>query len=188
MTSLTTAGSIEAALRDATAGDELAFTRIVAEYHGDMVRVAYGICGDRDLALDAVQSAWLIGWRKLGSVRDPARLRGWLVAVAANEARHVIRRRRRRTVVEIPATLVDDRTPDPSADISRLDMVNASGSSSWRPARPRNRRAPNRGHSGSATPTRAALGDRAALMNQHVPNGTSRRPWCLAGSRLRGRR
>ena len=45
-----------AALQQAVAGDEAAFARIVAAYHADMVRVAYGICGEQDLALDAVQA------------------------------------------------------------------------------------------------------------------------------------
>jgi len=125
MTSITAVGTAETTLHDAATGDEAAFARIVAAYHGDMVRVAYGICGDRDLALDAVQSAWIIGWRKLRSVRDPGKLRAWLVAVAANEARHLVRRRHRRTVVEIPAALIDDRSPDPAAGISRVDLVNA---------------------------------------------------------------
>jgi DNA-directed RNA polymerase subunit RPC12/RpoP len=91
MTDVAAAGAMTATLEDAVAGDEAAFARIVATYHGDMVRVAYGICGEPDLALDAVQSAWLISWRKLRTVREPDHLRAWLVAVAANEARHVVR-------------------------------------------------------------------------------------------------
>ena len=53
MTGLAAADSMTAVLQRAAAGDEVAFTRIVGAYHADMVRVAYGICGERDLALDA---------------------------------------------------------------------------------------------------------------------------------------
>jgi RNA polymerase sigma-70 factor (ECF subfamily) len=125
MTGLTTAASTTAVLHQAVAGDEAAFARIVAAYHADMVRVAYGICGESDLALDAVQAAWLIAWRKLQTVREPDHLRSWLVAVAANEARHLVRRRHPVHVVEIPLAMPDERTPDQAEEVRRLDLVNA---------------------------------------------------------------
>ena len=129
MTGLTTTGAMAAALHQAAAGDEVAFARIVAAYHVDLVRVAYGICGDPDTALDAVQAAWIIAWRKLGTVREPEHLRSWLVAVAANEARHLVRRHRGR-VREILVDADAGDPPDParvdaSTEIARLDLVNA---------------------------------------------------------------
>lgn len=87
-----TAASIVDAAAD---GDAMAFARLVAAYHPDMIRVAFVVSGgDQDVADDAVQGAWAIAWRKLGSVRDRDRIRPWLVAVAANEARQLCRRRR----------------------------------------------------------------------------------------------
>ena len=85
----------------AAAGDTVAFTRIVAQHHDDMVRVAYLISGDVELAHEAVQSAWSTAWLKMKDLRDPDRLRPWLVSVAANEARQLLRRRRRHSVREI---------------------------------------------------------------------------------------
>jgi RNA polymerase sigma-70 factor (ECF subfamily) len=125
MTGYAATDSVTAMLRQAVAGDEVAFARIVAAYHADMVRVAYGICGEQDLALDAVQSAWMIAWRKLRSVRQPDRLRSWLVAVAANEARHLVRRRGRRRLVELAMHPPDTGSPDPADEIRRVDLVNA---------------------------------------------------------------
>jgi RNA polymerase sigma factor (sigma-70 family) len=125
MTRITAAGSMAATLQRAAAGDEVAFARIVAAYHADMVRVAYGICGDSEAALDAVQSAWLIAWRKLRTVREGDRLRSWLVAVAANEARRLARRRRTGRVIEISLSIPDGDAPDPSDEIGRVDLVNA---------------------------------------------------------------
>lgn len=122
-----TTGSTGLAFERAVAGDEVAFATIVAAYQADMIRVAYGICGQRDLALDAVQAAWVIAWRKLRTVRQPDRLRSWLVAVAANEARHVVRRSHPGRVVEIPVDQPDGRAVDPSTEIRRLDLVNALG-------------------------------------------------------------
>lgn len=62
-----------------------------------MVRLAFVICGDAEMAYDAVQNAWQRAWRKLGSLRDETRLRAWLLSVAGNEARQALRRQRTRT-------------------------------------------------------------------------------------------
>ena len=58
-----------------------------------MVRAAFVIIGDGETAREAVQLAWSIAWRRLGSVRDPERVGPWLVSIAANEARHLVKRR-----------------------------------------------------------------------------------------------
>ena len=108
----------------AGAGDEAAFAQVVASYHADMARVAFAACGDRELAEDAVQSAWLIAWKKLHSLRDPSRVRPWLLAVTANEARQLLRRRHG-PVVEIDVEAPGDNRNDPSAGIERLDLRRA---------------------------------------------------------------
>ena len=108
----------------AGAGDEAAFAQLVATYHADMARVAFVACGDRELAEDAVQSAWLVAWRKLRSLRDPDRVRPWLLSVTANEARQIVRRRHG-PVVEIDVEAPGDPRGDPSAGIERLDLRRA---------------------------------------------------------------
>ena len=111
----------------AARGDEAAFTRIVATYHADLLRIARVVSGDIDLAAEAAQSAWIVAWRRLGSLREPARLRPWLMAIAANEARQLVRSDTRRRVREI---VVRDPTTTP-ADFGvavRVDLANALGS------------------------------------------------------------
>lgn len=122
----TDASAVAAMVAGARAGDEAAFTRLVAAYHDDLVRVAFVITGDADMAADAAQLAWNQAWRKLLSVRDAARIRSWLVAIAANEARQLVRRQRRRSVMEIQvARDPGPRTTEQSA--SRVDLTNALG-------------------------------------------------------------
>lgn len=111
-------------------GDEAAFTRIVAAHHDDMLRVSFVVCGDADLADEAVAAAWLTAWRKLGDLRDPERLRPWLVSIAANEARQATRRRRRHGIVELAvanASAADGSfaSGDPAARATDIDLVNA---------------------------------------------------------------
>lgn len=114
-------------VRAAALGDEAAFTELVARYHRDLLRVAYVICRDPSLAEDAAQAAWAIAWRRIGEVRDPGQIRSWLVAVAANEARRVMRSRRQRvreiSVAEIDLEGVPDVRPDPlAAGIANADL------------------------------------------------------------------
>jgi RNA polymerase sigma-70 factor (ECF subfamily) len=110
----------------AASGDAEALARIVRAHHDDMARVCFVICGDQDAAQDAVQSAWPIAWRKLGTLRDPARLRPWLVSIAVNEARQAMRRQRRTPVVaEIPSGAVAPAASDPSTTAELLDLARA---------------------------------------------------------------
>ena len=126
MDELTIPGGIAATtVADAAAGDVDALARIVGLHHDDMARVCFVICGDQDLAQDAVQAAWPIAWRKLGSLRDPDRLRPWLMAVAANEARQLLRRQRRHPVVEISVADIGTDRHDPAAQSGLSDLAAA---------------------------------------------------------------
>jgi RNA polymerase sigma-70 factor (ECF subfamily) len=78
------------------------------------------------MAADAAQLAWDQAWRKLRSVRDPAQVRSWLVAIAANEARQLVRRQRRRSVVEVQVGR-EPNGPTAEASANRVDLANALG-------------------------------------------------------------
>lgn len=120
---------MRAVVARAADGDEVAFARIVARHHDDMARVAFVVCGDVDIAQDAVQSAWPKAWQKLASIRDPSRLRPWLLSIAANEARQLARARSNRWVREIAiddgTAIVAGASPDPSGRSAEMDLANA---------------------------------------------------------------
>lgn len=115
--------TIDAALR----GDQMAFARIVRDHHDDMVRVCQVIAGDPELAQDAAQRSWPIAWRRLRTLRDPAKLRPWLVTIAANEARQMLRRERRDRVVALDVAEIDAAggAGDPSARDAEIDLLHA---------------------------------------------------------------
>lgn len=124
------AGAVETdlgvAIEAAAAGDDVAFARIVDAYHEDMRRVCVVMTRDEALAEDAVQSAWSIAWRKLGSLKDPERLRPWLVSVAVNQARDLLRKRRRTLELDLDASTVRiTGGVDPATGVDSLDLLAA---------------------------------------------------------------
>ena len=119
----------QATVADAKTGDQLAFARIVAAYHDDMVRVACVVGADPDGAQEAVQAAWAVAWRKLDSLRDPDRLRPWLMVIAANESRRRHRAGARRSVREVSLDPdlhgVASYATDPAQRDSEADLLDA---------------------------------------------------------------
>lgn len=116
-----TASSVVALALD---GDEAAFRWIVETHISGMTQVCFVVCGDRELADEAVAASWPIAWRKLASLRDPASLRPWLVTIAANQARQLAGRRRLRTLREIPVQDTDAATL-PLDRAAQMDLANA---------------------------------------------------------------
>src|SRR3954463_15423220 len=88
-------------LARARTGEREAFTELVERHHAELVRIAFAITGDLDAARDSAQLAWIKAWQRLPTIREAGRLRAWLIAIAANEARQHLRARRRRSVREI---------------------------------------------------------------------------------------
>ncbi len=111
----------------AASGDEHALAQLIATHHSPMVRAAFVITGDTATAREAAQNAWSIAWTRLGTVRDPGRIREWLVAISANEARQLARRSQRRQVREIRVDGFDPVADDPAEDIDLVDLERALG-------------------------------------------------------------
>jgi|SRR6188768_939305 RNA polymerase sigma-70 factor, ECF subfamily len=111
----------------AASGDSVAFARIVTTHHDAMVRVAFVISRDHDLAQDATQIAWSIAWRKLRGLREPDRLRSWLITIAANETRALVERQRRQFAVDVGSIEVMSDHADPGITVTRVDLGSALG-------------------------------------------------------------
>jgi RNA polymerase sigma-70 factor (ECF subfamily) len=110
-------------LASAALGDDLAFRHIIAAHHEDMRRVCLVICGDHAIADDATQAAWFIAWKKIDQVYDHDRLRPWLVSVAANEAKKLMAKRRRRAEFETALDLATEQgAVDPATGVAEIDL------------------------------------------------------------------
>lgn len=116
--------TVTALLAGVAARDKESFSRLVSAFDADLRRLAFVICGDTGQADDAVQIAWERLWRKPPTLREPEKLRSWLLTVAANEARHWARRRRRGLLLEQrQASTVEP--PDPNLWAEALDLRRA---------------------------------------------------------------
>jgi RNA polymerase sigma-70 factor, ECF subfamily len=79
----------------AAAGDTAAFAALVTRHRDLMYAVCRRItCDDQD-ALDALQEALLVAWRRIGSFEGRSAVRTWLFRVATNAAIDEVRRRAR---------------------------------------------------------------------------------------------
>jgi RNA polymerase sigma-70 factor (ECF subfamily) len=113
-------------LASAAADDEIAFRRIIAAHQAEMHRVCAYIAGDLAIADEATQTAWVVAWRRLRDVSGPSHLRPWLMRVAANEAKQLLRKRSTRARFEV--TTVVSQVPgghDPATGVTGLDLREA---------------------------------------------------------------
>jgi RNA polymerase sigma-70 factor (ECF subfamily) len=79
-------------------GDKDAFDDIFVRYGGVMLRTAYRIVKDRDIAEDVVQNALIQAWQHLPSLRETGALRSWLLRIVVNQCISFKRRLARSTM------------------------------------------------------------------------------------------
>ena len=76
-------------------GETGALNDLVERWQIKFVRVAWIMCRNEQLALDAVQEAWIAIVKSLPELRDPARFRPWAFRIVNNKCLDLIRRRQR---------------------------------------------------------------------------------------------
>ncbi len=99
------------------------FEQLVERYQPALLRLAYGMAGERGVAEDAVQACWQAAWSSRERI-DPGTVRGWLFTVTANEVRRQQRRQRLRNLLHgqlRPPPAIGEVDPD------HLDLVTALG-------------------------------------------------------------
>ena len=112
----------------AQGGDLCAFNRIVTRYQNQVVNLAARMLGSRAQAEDVAQDTFISAYRSLARFRG-GNLRSWLMRIAANGSRDVLRRRRRRSESSLEESLEspsfqpvsDEVSPDEAAQRSELN-------------------------------------------------------------------
>lgn len=75
-------------------GEPAAAEALVAGWQTRLVGFATVILGDRELAREAVQEAWIALFRGLPGLRDPATFRTWMFRIVNNKCIDLLRTRR----------------------------------------------------------------------------------------------
>ncbi len=80
-------------------GDKRAFDEIYHRHAKVLATIAYRMLGD-DLDLDdIVQDTFLAAARKMDSLKEPDRLRSWLITIAVRRVKHTIAQRSRKRMM-----------------------------------------------------------------------------------------
>ncbi|MEM1185559.1 MAG: RNA polymerase sigma factor [Planctomycetota bacterium] len=84
-------------------GDSEALRNLLDRHHDDLMRFLFRMTGDRQLAEDAFQDAFLQIHQSAGTFDANRSFRPWLFTVAANKARDLLRKKGRRHMVPLSA-------------------------------------------------------------------------------------
>ena len=123
---------VTALVARAAAGDQGAWNRLVDRY----APLVWSICQryrlDREDVDDVGQSVWLLLVEKIGSIREPAALPGWLATTTQRECLRLLRAARRHDHAGLPP---DDQMPsDPAAVTIEQEVLGAERDASLRAA------------------------------------------------------
>lgn len=101
---------IVAAIR---ARDSSGLARAYDAYAGKLHAYCWSLLRDHEAAADALQDTFIVADRCIGQLRDPAKLRPWLYAIARNECLRQLRSRPR----SVPLDEAGDMTDEDAVDI-----------------------------------------------------------------------
>lgn len=65
------------------------------DFSADIYRCAFRMCGDADCAEELTQEVFFEAWRSIGSLRDAAKARSWLLSILRHRYMHWLRDRKR---------------------------------------------------------------------------------------------
>jgi RNA polymerase sigma-70 factor, ECF subfamily len=100
-------------------GDEAAFVRLVESLHGSMLRLAMLHVGDRAVAEEVVQEAWLGVLKQLDRFEGRSSLKTWVLRIVSNRAK-TRAVRERRTVPFSALAGADPEADEPLVDPDRF--------------------------------------------------------------------
>lgn len=100
------------------AGDQTAFRLLMRRHNQMLYRTARSILKDDTEAEDALQDAYLLAYRAMGTFRGDAKLSTWLVRIVVNESIRRLRRRNR-----LARVIALDGTSETGTEAAEAKMI-----------------------------------------------------------------
>lgn len=82
-------------IKASISGKISAFGELIERYQNLVCAVAYSTTGDRALSEDVGQETFVVAWKQLADIREPAKFKGWLCSTARNLSKMALRKRKR---------------------------------------------------------------------------------------------
>ncbi|NQU29094.1 MAG: sigma-70 family RNA polymerase sigma factor [Anaerolineae bacterium] len=115
-----------ALVNQAQNGDRNAYGELVRTHSRGVLNVVYRMCGNKHLAEDAAQEAFIQAWLKLSSYQPRASFRSWLYRIAVNSAIDMLRKEKRILPDAVEDYFLMDPSPGPEsmlASTERAELV-----------------------------------------------------------------
>lgn len=124
--------------RGAASGSKDAYSELVRRHSQKLLNLAWRMTGSQEAAFDAVQEAWLAGWKGIRSFRGEAEFYSWIRRILVNGINNEFRKRCRRAVLvsldgpvdpaESGAPLqLEDEGADPEEIVGRIETAREIG-------------------------------------------------------------
>lgn len=94
-------------------GNREAFGQIVGQYQSLICSLAYSATGSLTQSEDLAQETFVIAWKQLRQLREPAKLRSWLCSIARSVISSATRRQTREPVHDAETLDIAHETPAP---------------------------------------------------------------------------
>ncbi len=102
-----------------------AFTRLLEMLRPDLLRFAYWLARDRQVAEDVVQETLIRAWKSREELKDPAAARPWLFTIVRREHARLFERKRLPTVDVDEVEALGDPALASDGDAGLLDLRRA---------------------------------------------------------------
>lgn len=109
-------------VREVLNGDADAYRHLVRRYRDPLFRHARRMMDGEDRAREMVQRAFVKGFRKLRTCRNPDRVGGWLYRITTNLCKDHLKSRRRDDVALEDAPQMASARGDPDAELERAAL------------------------------------------------------------------